>query len=125
MRNQNTQGVAFESKARTATAYSDILENDFWRGVKVFIDVTASADTPSVTFTIQERDQVGRDFKDILTSAAQTGAISAPVVLTVYPGCVAVANTVLNEPLAREWRIKATHADGDSITYSVSYCYII
>ena len=125
MRNQNTQGVALESKARTATSYSDILENDYWRGVKVFIDVTASADTPSVTFTIQERDAVGKDFKDILTSAAQTGAISAPVVLTVYPGCVAVANTVLNEPLAREWRIKATHADGDSITYSVSYCYII
>ncbi len=125
MRNQNTQGVALASAARTATNYSEILENDFWRGVKVFIDCTAKANTPSVTFAIQERDQVGGDFKDILTSAAVTDAVTAPVVLTVYPGCVAVANTVLNEPLAREWRIKATHADSDSITYSVSYCYII
>lgn len=67
---------------------------------------------------------MGKDFKSILTSAAVTGAITAPVVLTVYPGCVAVANQVLNEPLPRTWRVLATHADADSITYSVSYCYI-
>jgi len=91
----------------------------------VFIDCTVSADTPSVTFSIEEKDPVGGDYKSILTSAAVTAAITAPVVLTVYPGCIAVANVVLNEPLPRTWRVTATHADTDSITYSVAYCYIV
>lgn len=114
----------FASVARTASANSDAQTNPGYRGVKVFIDCTAKADTPSVTFSIQEKDSVGGDYKSILTSAAVTDAITAPVVLTVYPGCVAVANTVLNEPLSRQWRVISTHADTDSITYSVSYCYI-
>jgi len=125
MLHENEQGVLLASKARTATNYSDIQRNDVYRGVKVFIDATAKADTPSVTFSIQERDPVGGDFKTILTSAAVTDAITAPVVLTVYPGCVAVTNLVLNEPLPREWRVMATHADADSLTYSVGYCYIV
>ncbi len=118
------EGILLASAARTATNYSEPRTNHFYRGVKVFIDCTAATDTPSVTFSIQEQDPVGKDFKSILTSAAVTGAITAPVVLTVYPGCVAVANQVLNEPLPRTWRVLATHADADSITYSVSYCYI-
>lgn len=124
-RNENVQGVVLESAARAATNYSEIFENDYHRGIKIFIDATAKADTPSVTFSIQERDPVGRDFKTILTSAAVTDAVTAPVVLTVYPGCVAVTNLVLNEPLSREWRVVATHADADSLTYSVGYCYIV
>ena len=112
------------SAARTATNYSNPQTNHYHRGVKVFIDCTAVTDTPSVTFSIQERDPIGGDYKTILTSAAVTAAITAPVVLTVYPGCVAVTNVVLNEPLPRTWRLLATHADADSITYSVSCCYI-
>lgn len=122
---QHEEGVLLASKARTATTYSDPQTNTYWRGIKVFIDCTAASDTPSVTFTIQERDPIGGDYKDILTSAAVTATITSPVVLTVYPGCVAVANTVLNEPLPREWRLKATHADGDSITYSAAFCYLL
>ena len=124
-RNMNEAGVLLASAARTATNNSDTMINNFHKGVKVFVDATAKADTPSVTFSIQERDPVGGDFKTILTSAAVTDAITAPVVLTVYPGCVAVTNLVLNEPLPREWRVVATHADGDSLTYSVGYCYIV
>jgi hypothetical protein len=126
-RNENTQGVLLESAARTATTYSEIQENDYWRGVKVFINCTAKGDTatPSVTFTVQERDHVGGGWRDILTSAAVTDVTTSPTVLVVYPGNAAVSNKVSDEPLSREWRIKATHADTDSVTYSVSYCYII
>lgn len=121
----NRTGTLLASAARTATVSSDDQTNLGYKGVKVFIDCTTSAATPSVTFSIQEKDPIGGDYKSILTSAAVTGAITAPVVLTVYPGCVAVTNVVLNEPLPLTWRVTATHADTDSITYSVSYCYIV
>lgn len=125
MHRENEQGVLMPSAARTATNNSETQANDYWRGVKVFIDATAKADTPSVVFSIQEKDHIGGDFKTILSSAAVTDAITSPVVLTVYPGCAAVTNQVLNEPLPREWRVIATHSDGDSLTYSVGYCYIL
>lgn len=121
---ENETGTLLASAARTATNNSETVKNEYHRGVKVFIDCTDSAATPSVVFSIQERDHVGGDWRTILSSAAVTAAITSPVVLTVYPGAVAVANTVANEPLSREWRVLATHADGDSITYSVSYCLI-
>jgi hypothetical protein len=121
---QNEQSALIASAARTATNNSAEQTNYGNRGVKVFIDVTAVTGSPSVTFSIQEKDSVGGDYRAILTSAAQTAAITAPVVLTVYPGCAAVANTVANEPLSRTWRVAAAHGNADSITYSVSYCYI-
>ena len=124
-RNENVQGQVLASAARTATTYSDIFENDWHNGVKIFIDATAKADTPSVTFSIQERDPAGGKFHTVLTSAAITDVTSEPVVLVVSPGCAAVSNRVADEPLPREWRVVATHADADSLTYSVGYCYIV
>jgi len=111
------------SAARTATVSSSDQTNYNHRGVKVFINVTAAVDTPSVVFTIEEKDSVGAGYNSILASAAITG--TGLTVLTVYPGAVAVANRVANEPLPRTWRVTATHADTDSITYSVSACTIL
>lgn len=120
------EGILLRSAARTATTYSEPQTNHYHRGVKVFIDCTAKGaeDSPSVTFSIEEKDPLGGDYKTILTSAAVTDAVTAPVVLTVYPGCAAVTNQVLDEPLPRTWRLLATHADTASITYSASYCLI-
>jgi hypothetical protein len=111
------------SAARTATANGADQDNIAGhRGVVVFIDCTASADTPSVVFTVQGKEPNGTAYYTLLASAAVTGA--SDTVLTVYPGCVAVANSVANLPLPRVWRVIATHADADSITYSVTACLI-
>lgn len=109
----------FASAARTATSTSKPSENSGrYRGGVFVIDVTAVADTPSVVFTIQGRDPVSGKAYTILTSAAITG--TGTTVLRVYPGLTAAANVTVSDILPAQWQVLATHADTDSITYSVS-----
>ena len=113
----NERFTIFASAARTETVNGDDIENMNGRGVKVVIDVTAASATPSVVFTIQGKDTVSGKYYTILASSAITG--TGTTVLTVYPGLTASANAVANDILPRDWRVIATHADADSITYSV------
>jgi hypothetical protein len=80
--------------------------------------VTASADTPSVVFTIQGYSPLGDDYYTILASAAVTG--TGTTVLRVFPGATNAANTVANDQLPALWRVNAVHGDADAITYSVN-----
>lgn len=107
------------SAARTATVDTeDWLNEAGHRGVIVFIDCTASADTPSVVFTIQGKEPKGNEYYTILASAAVTGA--GNTTLKVFPGAPATANVSANDQLPLTWRLDATHADTDSITYAVT-----
>lgn len=83
----------------------------------IVVDVTAATDTPSVVFTVQGKDTTSGKYYTILTSAAVTA--TGTTVLKVGPGLTAAANTVVNDMLPNVWRVIATHADADSITYSV------
>lgn len=121
-RNNHT-GTALASAARTATTNSSDLTNYDARGVRVWVNVTAVTDTPSITVSIQDKDPISGTYTSILTSAAITGVSLTR--LTVYPGMTAAANVAASEPLPRTWRVAATHADADSITYSVGYALIL
>lgn len=107
----------YASAARTATPDTVELEVAGYRGLHLVIDCTDSAATPSVVFTIQGIDRVSAKAYTILASAAITGA--GTTVLRVGPGLTASANVVANDVLPPVIRILATHADTDSITYSV------
>ena len=51
---KSIRGVALASAARTASATSNVLNTPFgYKGIRVYIDATDSAATPSVTFSIQ------------------------------------------------------------------------
>jgi hypothetical protein len=106
------------SAARTATVSSADQVNYNGRGVVVFINVSALADTPSVVFAIEEKDPIGGLYRVTLQTLGLTA--TGLTVLWQYPGCNVVANQRENIPLSRTWRVTATHADPDSITYSVS-----
>lgn len=112
----------FASAARTATGNSGDLSNGQHRGLHLVIDATAASATPSVVFTIQGKDETSGQYYTILASAAITGV--STTVLRVYPGLTAASNTVANDALPKTWRVLATHADADSITYSVGACLI-
>ncbi len=106
------------SAARTATPTTvDIITYNA-RGIRVTLNETAHADTPSVVLSINAKDPVSGVYTALLSSAAITG--EGTTTMVVYPGCVAVANTVANLPLARTIGIIVTHSNTDSITYSVS-----
>lgn len=109
------------SAARTTAYTSPVISNpDGFDGVRIFIDATAKSDTPSVTFSIQIQDPIGGDWVSILTSAAVTDALSAPLHLTVGPGVASVSNVALGTYIGRKFRVISTPGDSDSLTYSIS-----
>lgn len=122
-RSGNPEGTLLASAARTATTNSPDQSNYGARGVRVRINVTAVSATPSITVAIQEKDSISGNYISILTSAAIVST-GQKTTLVLYPGATGVANAVLGEPLPRTWRVAVTHADADSITYSVDYALI-
>lgn len=107
----------FASAARTAT--SSVNETISSAAGFFIIDVTSATATPSVVFTIKGVDPVSDSTFTILTSAAITG--TGTTVLRVFPGATASANVTVNDLLPEGITVTATHADTDSITYSVSF----
>jgi hypothetical protein len=106
----------FNLLARTATLNSGDQNGESFEFLHVIIKVTAASATPSVVFRIQGKDPASGDWYDILVSAAITGA--GTTVLKVGPGLTAAANLVANDMIPSVWRLRAEHADADSITYS-------
>lgn len=108
--------LIFASAARTATSSATIpcraTEGLF------YIDVTAVSATPSVVFTILGVSPSGTEYT-ILASAAITG--TGLTVLRVSPQLTAAANTVAKDMLPHAIKVTATHADADSITYSMYF----
>jgi hypothetical protein len=112
---------AFSSVARTDTPDPVTFVNgepETHRGVHIIIDVTAVTATPAVTFNIEGYDPISAKWYLLLASAAI--ATVSTTVLKIYPGLTAAANSVANDVIPEEWRIRPVHADTDSITYSVS-----
>lgn len=119
---KNVAQTVFASAARTATSSVDWAGNMSCKGIELFIDVTASAGTPSVVFTINNLDPSSGKTRTVITSAAITG--TGTTILRVYPGVTTSANVAVSDFIAPFGRITATHANADSITYSVTANFI-
>ena len=87
-------------------------------GVLVVVDVTSITSTPSLTVKVQGVDPRTGKTWDIVTSAAIVA--TGTTVLRVRPGITPVTNVAVADVLPPVFRISCTHADADSITYSVS-----
>lgn len=103
------------SAARTATNNSGDKRNAVHRGIRVHIKVTADPAAASVTYTLQGKDNITGDYYTLLASAPV--AAVGDTFLHVYPGIAEVANQAKSAVLPPYWRLLATHADGDSMTY--------
>lgn len=104
------------SAARTATTASGDFTNTHYRGLIVFVNISAINLTPSVTFTIEGKDHVGNYFT-ILASAAKTG--TGAFQMFVHPDITAAANVSAAAMVPRTFRVNVTHGDTDSMTYSI------
>lgn len=106
--------------ARTATTVSSAVSTHDAVGAVVIVNVSAIANTPSVTVTVEGVDETSalNTAYTLLTSAAITGV--GLTRLTVHPAMTAAANTVAKDVIPSKIRVTCTHADTDSITYAVS-----
>lgn len=107
----------FASAARTATSSSGKKEGAGARTLTVAIDVTADPGTASVVFTIERYNPIADDWTAVLASAAVTAV--GNTVLVVDPAITVVANATASTSVPFTWRVTATHADAESMTYSV------
>lgn len=125
---QNANLTLLPSASRTAaqnnTAGTGDTTNAGCKGVKVVIDITAvPGSAPSITFTIQGKDEVSAKYYTILASSALTG--TGTTVLTVYPGLTAANNSVASDVLPRTWRVNVAVGNGNAATYSVGAALIV
>lgn len=107
----------FPSQARTATSTVEV-QDALHKGILITIDVSAYPAAASVVFTLERIDPISLASEILLTAAAITA--TGTTTLELWPGATAVANLAANEHLPLNLNVVATHADGDSITYSVS-----
>ena len=120
---KNQSGSLLASQARTATTSSTDQTNSFGKGVRVFINATASAATPSVVPTIEVKDPVSATYTAVLTGVAITG--TGHTVLTVYPGATVAANVTLSTHIGKVWRLTMTAGNANSATYSAGYHVLV
>jgi len=113
----------FASTARTATSVSSVLSAEEVVSSVFIIDVTAASATPSVVFSIEGKDPLSESFYNIIDSAAITA--TGTTAIQVGMNIVAAANVAANKILPEEYRITATHGDGDSITYTVGAVHMV
>lgn len=111
------------SAARIATNNSVNFTNTDYRGCHIIIDVTVEVDTASITPTIQGYDSVSGKYYTLLVGNAITAV--GTTVLRIYPGLSASANVIANDILPNKFRVLMTHADADSMTYSVSASLVL
>ena len=110
------------SAARTSTVTTDF-ENKTFRGAKFVVDVTAISGSAEITVKIEGKDSVSEKTFTILESSAINA--TGTTVLTIHPGISDVANEKASDILPRNVKVTVTHANADSITYSVSALMVL
>ena len=110
------------SAARTTTQTVADQANSSGRGIRVVLDMTNVAAGPSVTLTIEAKDNASGKYSTLLAGAAVT-TVSTNVYV-VYPGLTPVANKVVSDVLPRTWRVTVTANNANSGTYSVGASYL-
>lgn len=113
-----TQRIIYPPAARTATPTAVTLQTGRAKELRVVLDMTALAATPSLVVTVDYSDSASGKWVNLITSAAITTV--STVALTVALGVTVAANLAVSAPLADTIRITVTHGDTDSATYSVS-----
>jgi hypothetical protein len=106
------------SAARTATVSVSGINTGNAPAAYFVLDVTADPAAASITWKVDYLDETSGKYINLLT-----GAAVADVGTTVYkvsPALASVANSVAQEHLPQTLKVTVTHADADSITYSVS-----
>lgn len=138
---RNSDVTVYPSAARTAAPTTAVLPDNFYcRGVRLVLDITATAATTGTLQRVIEHFDpaaaagAGR-WVPIYTEATFTGtsvsgALPKSKVLSISPDFAAtdatnVDDIKVNSMLGRAWRVRVVHSDGSSWTYSLGATLLI
>jgi hypothetical protein len=127
-RRNNTVVTAFASAARTATPTAVNITNWNGRGLVLFVDVTVAASALALTPSITLRDTLGATAFTLWAAAAQiTATGAARYVYLLYPGSASAGSWTESVQIAlpRQLTMNVTHANANSVTYSVTVHHIL
>jgi hypothetical protein len=88
-----------------ATLTTGDVVNSGYTGCHIVIDITTAGGTPTLTVTLEGKDEVSGKYYTILASAAL--ATVATTVLRVFPGAAVSSNVSANDMLPRVIRLSA------------------
>lgn len=121
--NANITVIASTTSTSTATVSQSDQTNPFYRGIRVFLDVTAVTASPSIILTIEGKDALSGTYYTLLAGAAVATVSTNSYV--IFPGATVTANVSANTFLPATWRVKVASTDTDSITYRVGASLMI
>lgn len=121
----NLEFTLLASGARTAIANSPAQENLYHKGMILFIDVTVDAASGSITPNIVMTPSIGT--AKIIWTAAAPIAATGQFAYVFYPSAEDAGSYTEQQELVipPDWLFRMTVADTDSLTYSVTGCYIV
>jgi hypothetical protein len=111
------------ANAAAAPTSSDIDVSNYG-GLNLYVNISAiTGTTPTLTVTVQGKDDISGTYYTILASAALNA--TGLTVLKVYPGLTAAANTVANDVLPKTIRIlTAIGGTTPAVTATISPVFI-
>lgn len=115
----SSQGTAFASLSRGIGTYTFTAPPATTKGIIVFIKTTSfSGGTLTVSIFNVSSSGITASF---LTSAALT--TNTTTVMRIYPGLLAVANSIANDVLTGQPQVQAV-VTGGSVTFSIDYTLV-
>lgn len=124
---ENTSVVISPSAAHTESFNSAVQTNYDHRGVAIIINVTAvtGTETPTMVAKLQVRDELSLNFIDIPGAVTASITATGQTLLTIYPGLTASANSKVDYPLPRTYRVVYTiTGTTPSFTFSTTAHYL-
>lgn len=129
---QNSDFTLLPKQAYTASITTAPLFNHGYRGVRLFLNITAaSGSSPTLDIKLQElaipNDDSSPVWIDITGASFAQQTAAATLDLCVYPGIAATANRRVSDVLPRAWRVVTTIGGSSTptFTYGLGGCYLL
>lgn len=121
------QTTIFASASRTASANSDDFSHIGFKGVRLFLDVSAvTGTTPTLDVKIQAKDKLSGNYVDLTGAAFAQKTATGTDYLTIYPGIAETANETVSDLVPNAWRAVATiGGTTPDFTFSLSAEYLV
>lgn len=119
------EGTIFASASYgTGANNSAEFYNAGWRGIRLFVNITAVGGGGTVVFKVQNYDPVSASWFDVTNLASASLNANAATLITFYPSVNNTANTQVSQHLGCRWRLVAT-VGTNAVTFSVGGDYLI
>jgi hypothetical protein len=123
-----TTGTGLASAARTATTQTADITTNGYRGIIVYLSVTAASGTGGLTLRIRGKDPVSTSYAS-LTQDSTARIVTGLWSMSFGAGSAAPSGAALTGSssgffLPDTIRLEVAHGDASSYTYSLGYCLV-